>query len=246
MRLRHPSMVFTVPVLGPVLISLPLVLGGCGGDATPTSPSVTSTSNTTLAAGAAQAIAAPPHAFEVVGPIAGSVDQQAEFDRYAGAIDAAYIATDEARDALIASISSQVEQGRIDRAALTPRIDDFNGAIVRELSSNHAALTRFGVTVARPKAAMASSLTVMLRRHLLSGTGLTQDQRRFVRSVRVQAPAMVASYGDPIHPLSRWAHWVTETIDFLDKTVPALTQDQRVAVGRNLRAAYPRVYTSAL
>jgi hypothetical protein len=240
MRLRYPTVMFTAPVF------VGLALGGCGDGG---EPRAASTGTAALHAAAA------PHAhpimrrlFEVIGDSNLSAGQQADFERVAADVEPRYVATNAARAALIEAVAAQVEQGKIDAAALQPSIDAFSKSVANERSANHAALTRFGVILARPQrgALMSAFQSIAQARPedgagetakpttpgLLRGLDLSADQRsqlRLAKATFAEGAGQERFAGLAHDPLAR-------TIRFLDRVLPILTAEQRATVAQRVRA----------
>ena len=238
MKLRYPLSIFTIPGL----VSLPLVLGGCGNAAEPTATATATAAPATLPAAAlphALPVAVPRarrvmrRVLEAVGHLPLATDQRAQLDDIAADVARKSVATKVARDALLEAMATQVEQGTIVRAALQPRLDALRASSADEQSALQAALTVVnGILTDSERARLADTLTPKLseappranqhrsrRDGLLGGLALSPEQ-----SLQVNA-AM---------PPGLLSH-IERRVFVLERALPILTPAQRSMVAQRLR-----------
>jgi hypothetical protein len=104
------------------LLALSVAAVGCGGSTADTSPQ-TAQSAATLAPVGAQTHGPVRLVGEALGDVPLRPDQRTELEKLASDAEARHQATLSARKDIVDAVAAQVEAGKIDRAALQPKID---------------------------------------------------------------------------------------------------------------------------
>jgi Spy/CpxP family protein refolding chaperone len=120
-------------------LALGAVAAGCG--AAPDEP------ETSASAATKGPLAVQPHGparliTQALSEVPLSPEQRAQIERLAAEADARFTDTGAARKALSEAVAAQVESGKIDRAALKPKIDMLGDALLRQQPADRAALER--------------------------------------------------------------------------------------------------------
>ena len=120
---------------------VPLLGLGCGGTSATEAPAVTATGGTTAP------IASPVHGrvkrlAEALAQVPLRPEQRTEIEQLAAEAEVRQSASRAAHNAVMTALADQIEQGKIDRAALQPKIDVATAAFLQSRPKDHAAFER--------------------------------------------------------------------------------------------------------
>jgi Spy/CpxP family protein refolding chaperone len=124
----------------PVLVALPLALSACG-SAVETQPA-TAENAVTRAPVATTAHGPVKLVGEALSDVPLRADQRADIEKLAADAETRHAATRDARKALTEAIAAQVEQGKIDRTAIQPKIDALVASMQAARPADRAAFER--------------------------------------------------------------------------------------------------------
>jgi Spy/CpxP family protein refolding chaperone len=212
---------------GPAPIAFTLALAamagaalGCGGTVS-AEQAVSASSASTRAPVAQNTHGVVKLVGEALGDVALSPAQRAELEKLAADADARHADARAARHDIAVAVADEVEQDKIDRAALAPKIDALVGAMTAAQPADRVAIQRLhDILTADQRAAFADSLEGRVQarvrggearrmgpwKHWADELGLSVDQLSQIRAAAIAAKSTPGENGGGGHDGHGWMH----------------------------------------